>query len=644
VDAARAEDLLRWAESSAAEDAEAAAVARVVRERLGDAEPDAADVARARKWAMKARRDGDAAVRSRARTLLALGSELDPPASAAKGAANGPALRLRRRKMGMLAIAAVALAGAAVVGATKAAKAAFAPSLSVDGPPSGAVIGPAAAARLEFAVDAERNVLVKQRWTLDGSDVTGRVRTEGARLVLRPGRLDEGVHKFEVRQGGGFLGASAHRRVSFTIDRTPPQLRLLKPLQTNRSQPLEIVARTEPGARVTVDQHAARVVADGRVEASLASPLPAAVTFTVADAAGNRKTLRLPVSIVPRRPPVPVRAVHVTAYAWADKTLRNGVLKLIADRRINAIEIDLKDESGLVGFNPPIPLARQIGAAQPVYDLTRLVEQMHGRGIRVIGRLVCFRDPLLANAAWQQGRRDEVVQTPSGEPYAGYGGFTNFANPDVRAYNIDVGVAGARAGIDDLLYDYVRRPDGPLSSMSFPELHGSPSAAIVAFLRETRLALRPYRTYLGVSVFGVSATRPDEVAQDIPEIARQADYVAPMVYPSHWGPGEYNVANPNAQPYEIVARSLRDFQRDTRNTGARVVPWLQDFTLGVTYGPAEVRAQIDAARRDGINEFLLWDPNVTYTSDALTPDARPFPSAAKERQPLRDVSGTQSEG
>ena len=207
-----------------------------------------------------------------------------------------------------------------------------------------------------------------------------------------------------------------------------------------------------------------------------------------------------------------------------------------------------------------------------------------------------------------------------------------------------VGVAGARAGIDDLLYDYVRRPDGPLSSMSFPGLQGSPSAAIVAFLRETRLALRPYRTYLGVSVFGVSATRPDEVAQDIPEIARQADYVAPMVYPSHWGPGEYNVGNPNPQPYEIVARSLRDFQRDTRDTGARVVPWLQDFTLGVTYGPAEVRAQIDAARHDGINEFLLWDPNVTYTSDALTPDARPFPRAGKDRQPVRDVSGTQSEG
>ena len=105
-------------------------------------------------------------------------------------------------------------------------------------------------------------------------------------------------------------------------------------------------------------------------------------------------------------------------------------------------------------------------------------------------------------------------------------------------------------------------------------------------------------------------------------MARESDYVAPMVYPSHWGPGEYNVANPNSEPYEIVLRSLRDFRRQTRGTGARVVPWLQDFTLGVTYGPAEVRSQIQAARRDGIDEFILWDPTVTYTSEALDPNAK----------------------
>ena len=80
-------------------------------------------------------------------------------------------------------------------------------------------------------------------------------------------------------------------------------------------------------------------------------------------------------------------------------------------------------------------------------------------------------------------------------------------------------------------------------------------------------------------------------------MAEHLDYVSAMVYPSHWGRGEYGVANPNAQPYDIVLRSLEDFQKDVRGTGARVVPWLQDFSLGVDYGPAQVGAEIQARPR-----------------------------------------------
>ena len=105
-------------------------------------------------------------------------------------------------------------------------------------------------------------------------------------------------------------------------------------------------------------------------------------------------------------------------------------------------------------------------------------------------------------------------------------------------------------------------------------------------------------------------------------MAEHVDYVAAMTYPSHWGPGEYDVADPNSSPYDIVRRSLADFVKQTRGTGARVVPWLQDFTLGVTYGEAEVRAQIRAAQRNGIGEYILWDPAVTYTSEALDANAR----------------------
>jgi hypothetical protein len=71
-----------------------------------------------------------------------------------------------------------------------------------------------------------------------------------------------------------------------------------------------------------------------------------------------------------------------------------------------------------------------------------------------------------------------------------------------------------------------------------------------------------------------------------------------------------------------VLRATRHFQRLVRGTGARVVNWLQDFSLGREYGPAEVRAQIDASREAGVEDFILWDAAVTYTGDALEPTAR----------------------
>jgi peptidoglycan/xylan/chitin deacetylase (PgdA/CDA1 family) len=492
----------------------------------------------------------------------------------------------------------------------------FAPSLNATGPASGTHVDAAGLAKLVFTVSGS----TKMRWTLDGADVSARVTREGRTQAFRPGTLRDGDHRVEVKRGGGFLGASSTRVWRFTVDTTPPSIQLAGPPAAKPRSALVLKGTVEPGSRLRIAGRAA-AVDDGRFVVRIAPPLPRRLLLEAVDLAGNRANRRFPIEIVPRRPPVPVRAVHVTSYGWADVDLRSGVLKLIDERRINAIEIDLKDESGEVGFDASVPLGRRIGAVKHIYDLDDVVRRMHARGIRVIGRLVCFRDPVLASAAWKTGQRSRVVQAPDGGLYAGYGGFTNFADPAVREYNMDIAVAAARAGVDDVLYDYVRRPDGPLASMVFPGLRGTPEHSIVQFIRETRLALEPYGTYLGLSVFGVAATRPLEVAQDIPAMARESDYIAPMVYPSHWGPGEYNVADPNSEPYQIVLRSLRDFSKQTRGTGARVVPWLQDFTLGVPYGPAEVRGQIQAAHSDGINEFLLWDPTVTYTSEALDRNA-----------------------
>ena len=50
--------------------------------------------------------------------------------------------------------------------------------------------------------------------------------------------------------------------------------------------------------------------------------------------------------------------------------------------------------------------------------------------------------------------------------------------------------------------------------------------------------------------------------------------------------------------------------------------WLQAFSAGgVIYGPAEVRAQIDAALAAGASGYLLWNSGSFYSAEALQPAA-----------------------
>ena len=510
------------------------------------------------------------------------------------------------------------------------AKAVTTPSLTVTGPAHNAQIGSDAVDSVAFISRGAPAQLAHEHWVFDGSNVSKNVVSDAGRLVFQPSHLTEGPHELDVSLGGGFLGASAHKRFKFWVDLTPPAL-TVPPSATGISwRPVDIHGTTDPGSIVTVDGKLV-TLDKGQFSALIQPPVPAQIPVVSTDDAGNAARAYVSIVLRPRKPPEPIRAVHLTALAWSNPALRDPVLKLIAQHKINAVELDLKDESGIVGFGG-VPAAEAMGSERSIYNLAAAVRQLHALGVRVIGRLVCFNDPLAASALWHSGHHAEVVQTPTGAPYAGYGGFTNFANPAVRQYEIAIAVAAAKDGVDDVLYDYVRRPDGPISSMVFPGLKGSPSAAIVEFLRETKMALRPYHTYLGASVFGIAATRPDQVAQDIPAMARDLDYVSPMVYPSEWNNGEYDVPDPNEQPYLIVKRSLLDFKRDVAGSGARLVPWLQDFSLGVTYGPKQVKQQIAAAHADGVNEFLLWNAGAVYDAGGLAPTA---PRAPVDKSPSR---------
>ncbi|MBA0125145.1 hypothetical protein H0B56_06285 [Haloechinothrix sp. YIM 98757] len=481
------------------------------------------------------------------------------------------------------------------------------------------------------------------RLVLDGiGDVTAEAAgTDGSLRYEPPADLSDGDYTLSVVEASDIADAESgeltedatvHHAWRFEVDTAPPPLEITEPEQSGLlSEDAALAGTTEPGARVFVDETEVEVSEDGSFDADpgIGTGESGEVTVRAVDPAGNstRDTVELTV-MPPAVDAEEVRGVHVSPHAWATPSFRDRVLDMAEAGKINTVQLDLKDESGEIGYDSEVPLAQDCGAASGVYDLTDAIAELHDRGVHVVGRVVAFRDAKLAEHAWSNGERDRVIQTPGGGRYAGYGGFTSFADPDVRTYNLDIAEEAAAAGVDAILWDYIRRPDGDVRNLVVPGVNDTESdddtediedamaEAVVDFTEQAAERLAPYQVDHGVSVYGIAATRPHEIAQDIPAMAEHVDYVSPMVYPSHWGPGEYDVAEPNRQPYEIVHRSLEDFLEQVDGTGARVVPWLEDTNYRAWDRAEKVRQQIAATEDHDIDEWLMWDPQVRYTLDA----------------------------
>jgi hypothetical protein len=479
------------------------------------------------------------------------------------------------------------------------------------------------------------SALEKLKVRVDGR--VGHVRREGERLrwVPESDQLGEGKHTVTLESGGRFLWRGPTRRkITVIVDSVAPTLDL-RPSSNpvGLYQPFFVRGSVEDGATVKVNGVNVKV-AKGEFAKKFDRPPIGLVRVEASDRAGNVTT-----SAVRSNVALPeIRGVHMSAISWLTPELKDPVMALADAGKINTIQLDLKDESGIVGYRSKLPKVVDLGANGPCeqnqcYDLKTAVDELHARGLRVVGRVVAFRDPLWTRAALNAGRLGDVVQQADGSPYqSAYGGFANPASPAVQQYILDVAREAADAGVDDILFDYIRRPEGSISKMRFAGLanssHSEIDGAIVEFLRKSGERLSGTEARLGVSVFGIAAQDPDDIAQNVREMAKHVDYVAPMVYPSHWGPGYYDVNDPPRQPFDIVARSLKDFQDQVQGTDAIVVPWLQDFTLGsVKYGSKQVRAQIMASRSENANGFLLWDPKVTYTAAGIPGDAPPIPLA-----------------
>jgi hypothetical protein len=320
----------------------------------------------------------------------------------------------------------------------------------------------------------------------------------------------------------------------------------------------------------------------------------------------------------PRTLPIELRGVHVTM-ALASLPGKLDEYLDLEDDGLTALELDVKDENGEVGFRAPsVPLAVSSGAARDYYEAASVARRVHRRGVYLVGRIVTFEDPVLSRA-----RPDLAIRRSDGSVWrdaAGLG-WTNPYDRRVWKYNVDLAEAAVKAGFDEIMFDYVRFPsDGDVENALYANKGSlAKREAIPAFLRYANRRLDRYGARVSAAVFGLSAARDLGIGQLPRRMAPYLDTVYAMTYPSLFGQGELGLQDPSMAPGATVARALRKFDLALRGRDTLLVPWVQDFSFSVPYGLDEVRAQIDAARLSGAKGYMLWNAEGVYTDGALEP-------------------------
>lgn len=370
-------------------------------------------------------------------------------------------------------------------------------------------------------------------------------------------------------------------------------------------------------------------------------------------------------------PPKIVKAIYATGWSAGSEKKVKSLIGLIKKSELNAIVIDIKDFSGYVLYDTDLAAPKKYGAVEiRIPKINTTIKRFHDEGIYVIGRLSVFQDQRLALA-----RPDLALMSSStGKLWKDKKNlyWIDVAAKESWEYNVAIAKEALGRGFDEINFDYIRfASDGDLNDVKYPYWNGVTWKREVAksFFQYVRNELED--SVISADLFGLTTVEPGDmgIGQYWEYALPYFDYLAPMVYPSHYRSGILGYKNPADHPYEIVRYSLDEALRRVKikrsemekalavaNTQgvveaieqsnlAKIRPWLQDFDLGADYNAAMIRKQIQAVNDSGgcgneanstttgtaeqsepcsdmVSGWMLWSPSNTYTEGALNRDER----------------------
>jgi len=339
-----------------------------------------------------------------------------------------------------------------------------------------------------------------------------------------------------------------------------------------------------------------------------------------------RQTVPAPFVVTHIKTPEQVKAIYMSGWVAGSKKLRDNLVNLIDTTELNAVMIDIKDYTGRVSFEVDDPKLLEYNSSdRRITDIKEFIGELHDKGIYVIGRISSFQDSNLVKTHPEYAVRDKA-----GNVWKDRKGISwlDVSAKSVWDYLALIGFQSYEYGFDELNFDYIRFPsDGNMLDIAYPYSEGKDkSAALKEFYAFLDTTFRPKGIPISADLFGMTTSNSDDlgIGQILGDALQHFDFVAPMVYPSHYPTNFLGYKSPSSKPYEVIKYAMDEAVKKAKlasSSPSKLRPWLQDFSIGgVEYTPAMVRAQIQATYDTGLNSWMLWNASNVYTKSALLED------------------------
>ena len=330
--------------------------------------------------------------------------------------------------------------------------------------------------------------------------------------------------------------------------------------------------------------------------------------------------------------PEHVRGLYLSAWGAGSSALTNPIVEYIDNTELNAVVVDVKDYTGQVSFaledygssTEKYRAVYQMGnQSKKITDVNALIKRLHDKNIYVIARIAVFQDPLISRM-----HPEWAIKDKQGGIWHDKKGLS-WINPkeqDYWKYVESLANYAYDIGFDEVNLDYIRFPtDGDIDNM-YLGLASSSRAEVIndfyVYMGDAMYDVVP----LSADLFGLTTVATDDlgIGQKIESGLKNFNYVAPMIYPSHYGANFEGIKDPDAHPYDTIYKTMKksiakvsqlatDTDMEPDYYMKKMRPWIQDFSLHHNYGVNEINAQIKALHDVGIESFLVWNASNRYT-------------------------------